>query len=84
MDSEQDESESEAEVAVENLKMTPGTYSYVSTADMAPLGIRECQKTRIKSSEEVGARRHPCLRRLLLWFHVCLLHFVCEAGSRVG
>lgn len=65
-DSELDESESEAEVGAENLKMTPGTYSYVSTADMAPSGIRECQKTRIKSSEEVGAPCHPCLRRLLL------------------
>ncbi|XP_056902954.1 stress-induced-phosphoprotein 1 isoform X1 [Takifugu flavidus] len=51
-DSELDESESEAEVGAENLKTTPGTYSYVSTADMAPSGIGECQKTRIKSSEE--------------------------------
>lgn len=53
-DSELDESESEAEAGAENLKMPPGTYSYVTTADMAPSGIGGCQKTRIKSSEEVG------------------------------
>lgn len=65
-DSELDESESEAEVGGENLKVTPGTHSCVTTADLAPSGIRECQKTRIKSSEEVGAPCRPCLRRLLL------------------
>lgn len=65
-DSELDESESEAEVGAENLKMTPGTYSYVSTADTAPSGIRECQKTPIRSSEEVRAPCHPSLRRPLI------------------
>lgn len=53
-DSELDESESEGEVGAENLEMTPRSYCYVTTADVAPSGIRGFQKAQAKFSEEVG------------------------------
>lgn len=53
-DSELDESKSEAEVGAEDLQMMPHSYSYVTTADIAPSAIGDCQKAQAKFSEEVG------------------------------
>lgn len=51
-DSELDESESEAELGAEDLTLTPHLCSYVTAADMAPAGMRGCQKA--QATEEVG------------------------------
>lgn len=62
-DSELDGSASEAEVGADDLKMTPDPCSHVAAAAaVAPPGLGGCQKTQIKSSEEVGPPRHVCLR----------------------
>lgn len=61
-DSELDGSMSEAEVGADDLKMTPDPCSHVTTADVAPPGLGGCQKTQMKSSEEVGPPHHVCLR----------------------
>lgn len=66
VDSELDESESEAEVRAEDLKMTPPLYSYVTTADIAPPVIRGCQKARTKFNDEVG----HCFKIIELFFYV--------------
>lgn len=61
-DSELDGSVSEAEVGADDLKVTPDPCSHVTTAHVAPPGLGRCQKSQIKSSEEVGPPRHVCLR----------------------
>lgn len=70
-DSELDESESEAEVGAEDLKVMPHSYSYVTTADVAPSGIRGCQKAQAKFSEEVG----HCVMHLVNYFEMLRLRF---------
>lgn len=77
-DSELEESESEAEGGAEELKMTPQLCSYVPTAEMAPSGIRGCQKAQAKSTEEVG--HHPA-RNQLLWN--ATVFFFCQSLYRL-
>lgn len=67
-DSELDESESEAEVAAE-VKMTLDSYSYVTTAVMAPSGVRGFQRTQRGSSEEVEARPHAYSETLKMLYY---------------
>lgn len=71
VDSELDESESEAEASAEDLKMRPHLYSYVTTADIAPSGIRVCRKAKAKFSEEVG----HCVMHIVNFFEMLRLSF---------
>lgn len=71
VDSGLDESESEAEAGDEDLKMRPHLYSYVTTADIAPSGIRGCQKAKAKFSEEVG----HCFMHVVNFFEMLRLSF---------
>lgn len=58
-----DTEEEKQMVQKEEENMAAASHKYVTTPVMAPLGIKGRQKTKVKSSEEVGALEYyACIK----------------------